>query len=94
MRKLAAWSHDRRRTVLGAWVAAFIVAVGLWATAAGEFVNNFNLPGTESQRTYDLLQEKFPQQSGDTANVVFAVKDGDVLNEGNRPTIEKVVGAI
>ena len=84
MRKLAAWCHDRRRTVIGLWVAAFVVLAALWAAAAGEFVNNFNLPGTESQRTYDLLKDKFPQQSGDTANVVFAVKDGKVLDASAR----------
>src|SRR5918998_629001 len=94
MRKLAAWCHDRRRTVLGLWVAAFVVSIGVWAAAPGEFVNNFNLPGTESQRTYDLLQERFPQQSGDTANVVFAVKDGGVLDAANRPTIERAVAEI
>jgi len=80
MRTLAAWCHDRRRTVIGLWVAAFFLFAALWATAAGEFVNNFNLPGTESQRTYDLLKEKFPAQAGDTASVVFAVKDGNVLD--------------
>ena len=90
MRKLAAWCHDRRRTVIGLWVAAFVVSIGLWSTAAGDFVNNFQLPGTESQRTYDLLTEKFPEQSGDTASVVFAVDQGNVLDEANRPTIEKV----
>src|SRR5215203_1111563 len=88
MRSLAAWCHDRRRTVIGLWVAAFVVSIGLWTTAAGEFVNNFNLPGTESQRTYDLLKEKFPAQSGDTANVVFAVDQGRVLD--NRAQIEAV----
>ncbi|MET0769399.1 MAG: MMPL family transporter, partial [Solirubrobacteraceae bacterium] len=90
MRKLAAWCHDRRRTVIGLWVAAFVVSIGLWTTAAGDFVNNFQLPGTESQRTYDLLTEKFPEQSGDTASVVFAVDQGNVLDQANRPTIEKV----
>ncbi|MDA0160600.1 MMPL family transporter [Solirubrobacter ginsenosidimutans] len=80
MRSLAAWCHDRRRTVIGLWVAAFIVCAGLWATAAGDYVNTFNLPGTESQRAYDLLKDKFPQASGDTATVVFAVKDGSVLD--------------
>jgi putative drug exporter of the RND superfamily len=80
MRNLAAWCHDRRRTVIGLWVAAFILFAALMATASGEFVNNFNLPGTESQRTYDLLKEKFPAQAGDTASVVFAVKDGNVLD--------------
>ena len=90
MRTLAAWCHDRRRTVIGLWVAAFVLAAVLWATAAGEFVNNFNLPGTESQRTYDLLKERFPAQSGDTASVVFAVDQGGVLDAGNRAEIEKV----
>jgi RND superfamily putative drug exporter len=90
MRKLAAWCHDRRRTVIGLWVAAFVVSAALWGTAAGEFVNNFRLPGTESQRAYDLLKERFPQQSGDTASVVFAVDRGRVLGAGNRPQIERV----
>src|SRR3954462_7310116 len=89
MRKLAAWCHDRRRTVIGVWVAAFVLSAALWGTAAGEFVNNFRLPGTESQRAYDLLKERFPQQSGDTASVVFAVERGRVLDAGNRPDIER-----
>ena len=88
MRKLAAWCHDRRRTVIGLWVAAFFVFAALWGTAAGEFVNNFSLPGTESQRAYDLLKDRFPEQSGDTANVVFAVDEGRVLE--NRQQIEAV----
>ena len=90
MRKLAAWCHDRRRTVIGLWVAAFFIAAGLWGTAAGELVNNFQLPGTESQRAYDLLNDKFPEQSGDTASVVFAVDQGSVLDAGNRTQIEAV----
>ena len=90
MRKLAAWCHDRRRTVIGLWVAAFVISAGLWGAAAGGFVNNFQLPGTESQRAYDLLNDRFPEQSGDTANVVFAVDKGGVLDTGNRPAIEQV----
>ena len=90
MRELAAWCHDRRRTVIGLWVAAFFLFAALWATAAGEFVNSFQLPGTESQRAYDLLKEKFPAQSGDTASVVFAVDEGRVLDSGNRTEIERV----
>jgi RND superfamily putative drug exporter len=90
MRNLAAWCHDRRRTVIGLWVAAFIVMAGLWVTVAGDYVNNFNLPGTESQRAYDLLKDKFPAQAGDTATVVFKVDNGGVLDAANQPQIEKV----
>src|SRR3954451_92250 len=88
MRTLATWCFDRRRTVIGLWVTAFIVFAALWATAAGPFVNNFNLPGTESQRAYDLLKDRFPAQAGDTASVVFAVDQGRVLD--HRPQIEAV----
>jgi RND superfamily putative drug exporter len=94
MRKLAAWCHDRRRTVIGIWVAAFVVLGALWAVGAGEYVNNFRLPGTESQRAYDLLKDRFPQQAGDTASVVFAVDKGGVLDAGNRSEIERALSEI
>src|SRR5215210_5599169 len=94
MRSLAAWCHDRRRTVLGLWVAAFLLGAVLWGTAAGGFVNNFRLPGTESQRAYDLLKERFPQQAGDTASVVFAVDGGRVLAATHRPQIERALAEI
>jgi putative drug exporter of the RND superfamily len=94
MRKLAAWCHDRRRTVIGLWVAAFVVLGALWAVGAGQYVNNFRLPGTESQRAYDLLKDRFPQQAGDTANVVFAVDQGRVLDSANRPEIDKAISEI
>jgi putative drug exporter of the RND superfamily len=94
MRKLAAWCHDRRRTVLGLWLAAFLVMAALWGTAAGEYVNKFSLPGTESQRAYDLLKDRFPEQSGDTASVVFAVDKGRVLEASHRPQIERALAEI
>src|SRR3954465_11814106 len=94
MRRLAAWCHDRRRTVIGLWVVAFIVLAALWGTAAGQFANTFNLPGTESQRTYDLLKSKFPQASGDSATVVFSVDQGKVLDPGNQAAIDKAVATI
>ena len=94
MRRLAAWCHDRRRTVIGLWIAAFVVLAGLWGTAAGEFSNNFRLPGTESQRAYDLLKDRFPQQAGDTASVVFAVDQGRVVEASHKPQIQRVLAEI
>jgi putative drug exporter of the RND superfamily len=92
MRKLAAWCHDRRRTVIAIWVAAFVVLGALWGSAAGKYVDNFRLPGTESQRAYDLLKSRFPAQSGDTATIVFAVKQGSVLD--HKAVIDKAKATI
>jgi RND superfamily putative drug exporter len=94
MRKLAAWCHDRRRTVIALWVAAFVLAAALWGATAGEYANNFRLPGTESQRAYDLLKSRFPEQAGDTASVVFAVKSGRVVEASHRPQIEAALAEI
>jgi RND superfamily putative drug exporter len=42
---------------------------------AGDYADSFTLPGAESQQAYDLLDERFPQQAGSTATMVF--KTGD-----------------
>src|SRR5215213_11659428 len=54
-------------------VAAVLVAVGAAsALGGGAFVDSFSTPGTESQKALDLLSQRFPTQSGDTATLVFA----------------------
>src|SRR3954454_7063801 len=94
MHTIAAWCHDRRRTVIGLWVGAFLILAALWGTAAGTYVNKFNLPGTESQRSYALRNARSPEQSGDTASDVCAVKNGKVTDHRDefargRPEIAK-----
>src|SRR6478752_1974716 len=68
-------------------VAVVLVALATAATAGGgAFVDSFRTPGTESQQAVDLLTQRFPSQSGDTATMVFAT-DGNTL-KGN-PAIAK-----
>src|SRR4051794_24272592 len=56
-------------------VAAVLVAIGAAsAIGGGSFVDSFSTPGTESQKALDLLTQRFPAQSGDTATLVFAGK--------------------
>ncbi len=72
MRKLAAFCiRHRRLTVLG-WVVA-LVLVGAAAGSAGEkFATNFQLPDSDSTKALNLLEDRFPKQSGDQIQVVFA----------------------
>ena len=63
-------------------VAAVLVALGAASAAGGgAFVDSFSTPGTESQQAVDLLTQRFPAQSGDTATLVFAGEHGTL--EGN-----------
>src|ERR687897_1798068 len=91
---VAAWAAERWKRSL-AIVAVVLVAVGLAASAAGgSFVDDFKTPGTESQSAIDLLDERFPAASGDTANVVFAVESGSLREPERRAAIERTIKAI
>jgi RND superfamily putative drug exporter len=71
LERLARWSYRRRKAMLLIWIVALVGFIGLASTAGGEYSNDFSLPGAESQKAYDLLKEKYPAFSGDTADIVF-----------------------
>jgi putative drug exporter of the RND superfamily len=72
LKRLARFCYDRRRYVLVAWLLGLVLVTGLSKAAGGKSATNFTLPGTESQRAFDLLKQNFPARSGDTADIVFA----------------------
>ena len=53
--RLAEFAHDRRRLVLGGWIAALVVITALGAAAKGEFRVNYSTPGSQSRAAADLL---------------------------------------
>ena len=88
--RLGHWAFRRRWLVLGFWVA-MLVGVGALSQAVKEDESDaFNVPGTESQRALDLLDEKFPGTGGATARMVFAAPEGRTLAE---PRYQKIVRA-
>jgi putative drug exporter of the RND superfamily len=86
--RLGHWAFRRRWLVLAFWLA-LLVAIGAISQAVKKDTNDaFNVPGTESQRALDLLDEKFPGSGGATARIVFAAPEGHTLDE---PRYEEVV---
>src|ERR1700730_8518565 len=79
--RLARSCYARRRYVLVAWLLALVVVTALTRTAGGKSATNFTLPGTESQRAFDLLKQNFPARSGDTGDIAFSA----ARPEGVRP---------
>jgi RND superfamily putative drug exporter len=74
--RLARWSFRHRGLALALWVAALVAVTALGSAAGSAWVNDFALPGTESQRAADTLERHFPQQAGDTIQVVLQAPDG------------------
>jgi hypothetical protein len=79
--RLGHFAVRRRKWVLSFWVV-LLVGVGVFSSmAGGETVDSLELPGTESQQAFDLLEAKFPAQSGSSTRVVFAAEDGANLSD-------------
>ncbi|MDX2344237.1 MAG: MMPL family transporter [Acidimicrobiia bacterium] len=78
--KLGRFSARRRWTVLLIWATIALAAVGTNAVVGGTSVDNFEVPGVESQEAIDLLEERFPERAGATAMVVFHTTEGSVTD--------------
>ncbi|WP_421107163.1 MMPL family transporter [Streptomyces sp. NEAU-S77] len=85
----------RRRWYVALVWAAVLAAVGLGALKApGASDEEFSMPGIESQKAFDLMEQRFPGATADgaTARVVFVAPSGEkVTATENKQTVEKAV---
>ncbi|MGW7567342.1 MMPL family transporter [Streptomyces tendae] len=92
--KLGRLAFRRRHFVALIWVALLTLA-GVGAASAPPAGNSsFSIPGTEAQKAFDLLEQRFPGASADgaTARVVFKAPSGEKMTDaGNKATVEKTV---
>ena len=72
----------RRRAVITFWVVALVGVVLLNGALAGKTTDTLSIPGTESQQAFDLLNARFPAQSGSAAQLVFTARPGHTLTSG------------
>lgn len=92
--ELGLFSVRHRRSVLVVWL---LVAAGIFIlgrVSGGESVDDFSVPGVESQAAADLLEERFPERAGATAMVVFEMAEGSVADASNAGTVARTVEAI
>jgi RND superfamily putative drug exporter len=76
LQRLARTCYRRRWSVLGGWVVLLVGLVVLNTTFGGKFLDEFDLPGSESQQAYDMLDEHgFEARTGFSGQVVFAADD-------------------
>ncbi|MGW9213295.1 MMPL family transporter [Embleya sp. NPDC055664] len=93
--RLGKWAFRRRRWVVGFWLAVAVAAIVLAMVSGGQTNDSFTIPGTESQRTTDLLEQKLPALGGAQTQVVFAVKSpAKVTDQGPRVGIEAAVAQL
>ena len=78
LRRLSAWCYRHRRRVVVGWLIGLVGISVLGQSVGGDLLKTFSLPGTESQRSFDVLRRDFGRK-GDTGDLVFKVRGaGDV----------------
>ena len=74
--RLADYTYRRRGRVVLAWVATLAAVLIVVPRFAGDFGVEFGTPGSESKAAADLIEEHFPQSSGESVNVVWEAPAG------------------
>ncbi len=91
---VARWSVAHRRTVIVGWIVLLLGSLGLSGAIGANYVTNFSLPGTDSQRAVDLLKQDFPAQAGDADQIVFSVPRGSVTDAATRARVQPILQQI
>ncbi|MFJ7329422.1 MMPL family transporter [Streptomyces cyaneofuscatus] len=92
--KLGRLTFRRRRYVALIWVALLALAGFGAASASTAASSSFSIPGTEAQRAFDLLEQRFPGSNADgaTARVVFKAPEGEKVTDAeNKGEITGIV---
>jgi RND superfamily putative drug exporter len=80
---LARWSRANAThpwRVVGAWVAIVVVLFMSVGFFGGELRDEFEIPGSDTQRATDLIESEFASEQGGVLNLVFAAPDGERLD--------------
>jgi RND superfamily putative drug exporter len=95
---LARWaracaSHPWR--VVGAWIGIIALLIVLVGTIGGSLRDEFEIPGSDTQRATDLIKAEFASEQGAVLNIVFAAPEGQRLDTPERKeAIQKAIARL
>ncbi|MDO5618132.1 MMPL family transporter [Kocuria sp.] len=73
--------------VVAAWVVILALSIGAFIGFGGNLTNQFEIPGTETQRLADQLSQELPEANEGVGTVVFSTEDGSAFTDSQREQI-------
>jgi putative drug exporter of the RND superfamily len=71
------------RVVFG-WIGIIVVLIVLVGTVGGSLKDEFEIPGSDTQKATDLIEAEFAEEQGGVLNLVFAAPAGERLDTPER----------
>jgi RND superfamily putative drug exporter len=81
--------------VIAGWAGIVVVLVLLVMTVGGSLRDEFEIPGSDTQKATDLIESEFASEQGGVLNVVFAAPEGERLDTPERrAAIEEAIARL
>jgi putative drug exporter of the RND superfamily len=84
---LARWTRANARhpwRVIASWLVILVVLIGLVGSVGGSLKDQFEIPGSDTQKATDLIEKEFAAEEGSVLNIVFAAPPGQRLDTPQR----------
>jgi RND superfamily putative drug exporter len=75
-------------------VAVIVITGAIVGTQSGTAVEDFSIPGTETQKAIDVLEAKFPSASGVQSQIVFSTQSGSLSEGDQRAAVQASLAAV
>jgi putative drug exporter of the RND superfamily len=92
--RLGRASARRRRLTVLAWALLAVGVIALAQAGGGQTTDAFEIPGVESQRAHDVLEDDFPAAAGTSAQLVFAAEDGTLSRSGTAAVVDAALADV
>ncbi|MFE2218486.1 MMPL family transporter [Streptomyces canus] len=93
LRKLGRTTARHPLLTIGAWVLAIVALLGVGQASGGGFVNEFRIPGSDSQRAVDLATKHFPEMGAVSADVTWRAENGTLADPDKAAAVKDVIAA-
>jgi len=81
--------------VVAGWAGITVALIFVVATFGGSLKDEFEIPGSDTQRATDLVEAEFASEQGGVLNLVFAAPEGERLDTAERrAVIEEAVAEL
>src|SRR6187455_561668 len=89
------WCANHPWKVVLGWLGIIALLIVLVATVGGSLKDEFEIPGSDTQRATDLIESEFASEQGSVLNLVFAAPAGETLDTPERKAaIEEAVAKL